>query len=72
MAMSSSAKRPAASSLMRGSENTIRYRAKGTIMKTILDEPDDTPRRKDGMSPCETLSESSVNIAVVMGTTRIA
>ena len=48
----------------------MRYRAKGTVKNRIWLVPDTIPRLTPSTSPSARISESSVNIVVVMGTTR--
>ena len=63
---------PAATSDASGMEKAMRYMPKGTMKKRIWLMPETTPRLKPSMSSCAKRSESSVNMAVVMGTARIA
>ena len=57
---------------MSGTEKTIRKIVNGTMKKRIWLTPEARPRTKDSRSSLAQLSESSVNMAVVMGTVRMA
>ena len=65
-------KRPAESSEMRGPANTTRYIMNGTMRNTTRPMPVEMPRLKAASSPAAMACESSVNMAVVMGTARMA
>ena len=63
---------PAATIEVSGMEKTMRYIANGTMKKRISLSPAEMPRLKPASSFFAKLSDSSVNMAVVMGTVRIA
>ena len=61
---------PARNTVMSGSENTMRYSAKGIMKKSIWFVPLTMPRFTPLALPSACMSASSVNMAVVMGTAR--